>query len=232
MVAAAGCLLTCLLSCRVAFMMAPSRKCWRRPPQGAPDDGTKTGSMPSGRGQSGGTGAPPAARTISMTVSQSARWHLAAVAAAAACMTHQRTTHPPAAAAARSLSWGEGQCQLTGRGPLSRSLSEIMLPPNLTEIERSAFNQCTSLSEIALPPNLTEIGDFAFRFCTSLSEITLPPNLAEIGVGTFSRCTSLKNITLPPNYFHSCTSLSEITMPPTLTEIRGCPCGGCKVRTY
>ena len=63
------------------------------------------------------------------------------------------------------------------------SLSEITLPPNLTEIGECAFYGCMSLSEITLPPNLTEIGQFAFSLerdqsaaqpCTSLTEITLP----------------------------------------------------------
>ena len=38
-----------------------------------------------------------------------------------------------------------------------------MLPPNLTEIGRSAFYGCTSLSEITLPHNLTEIEMCAFQ---------------------------------------------------------------------
>ena len=54
-----------------------------------------------------------------------------------------------------------------------------------------AFPGCSSLSEIALPPNLTEIGAHAFRKCTSLSKITLPPNLTEIVTKTFCWCTSL-----------------------------------------
>ena len=41
-------------------------------------------------------------------------------------------------------------------------MSKITLPPTLTAIGESAFNECTSLIEIKLPPNLTEIGRSAF----------------------------------------------------------------------
>ena len=42
--------------------------------------------------------------------------------------------------------------------------------------ETSVFRECSSLSEITLPPNLTEIGKLTLGRCTSLREITLPPN--------------------------------------------------------
>ena len=77
-------------------------------------------------------------------------------------------------------------------------LSEMTLPPNLTEIGHSALSGCTSLSEITLSPNLTEIGQHAFSECMSLSAITLPPNLTGTGESALSGCTFLSEMTLPP----------------------------------
>ena len=42
-------------------------------------------------------------------------------------------------------------------------MSEIALPPALTEIEQHTFAGCTSLSEIRLPPTLADIGGCAFH---------------------------------------------------------------------
>ena len=53
---------------------------------------------------------------------------------------------------------------------------------------RGAFSSCTSLSEITLPPNLTEIGKYVFYQCTSLSEITLPAGPVNIGRHAFAGC--------------------------------------------
>jgi hypothetical protein len=62
---------------------------------------------------------------------------------------------------------------------------------------RGAFSSCQSLSEIVLPPNLTEIGELAFCRCTSLTEIILPPNLTKVGLSAFDGCASLSVIVLP-----------------------------------
>ena len=80
------------------------------------------------------------------------------------------------------------------------SLSEIALPPNLTEIGAAAFRKCTSLSEIALPPNLIEIGQYAFSDCTSLTEVTLPVGPVYFGHAAFEGCPGV--LELPPNEDH------------------------------
>ena len=54
-------------------------------------------------------------------------------------------------------------------------VSDITLPPSLTEIGIEAFHNCSSLTEIALLPNLKKIGDSAFDGCSSLNKIGCGP---------------------------------------------------------
>ena len=55
----------------------------------------------------------------------------------------------------------------------------------------SAFDSCSSLSEITLPPNLTEIETCTLYSCTSLTDITLPPNRTAIEWYAFWGCTDV-----------------------------------------
>ena len=60
------------------------------------------------------------------------------------------------------------------------------------------FSGCSSLRKITLPPNLTEIGRSAFRGCTSLSEITLPAGPVVIGSRAFGACPGTPQQLLAP----------------------------------
>ena len=53
-----------------------------------------------------------------------------------------------------------------------RELSQIILPPRLKSIGRSAFSQCIELTSIVLPPSMESIGEHAFFNCIRLKEVT------------------------------------------------------------
>ena len=55
----------------------------------------------------------------------------------------------------------------------------------LAEIEKSAFQACSSLKTIALPARLKTIGEAAFKQCASLQFVTLSENLEMIGASCF-----------------------------------------------
>ena len=76
------------------------------------------------------------------------------------------------------------------------SLSEVILPENLTSIPNSTFAYCTSLKSIDLPKGLQIIGDMAFSG-TGLESVDIPEGVFSIGVNAFRDCRSLENITLP-----------------------------------
>ncbi|HEX2927068.1 MAG TPA: leucine-rich repeat protein, partial [Ruminiclostridium sp.] len=106
------------------------------------------------------------------------------------------------------------------------ALSEVILPESVTEIDGSAFWECTYLESINIPQNVTKIGNSAFSGCSSLKHITLPSSVTQIGVGAFQNCTSLTSITLPPDVaniedytFMNCNALNSVTLPTNATSI-------------
>ena len=114
----------------------------------------------------------------------------------------------------------------------------LALSTTTTEIERGAFQYCTSLALTHLPPNLTSIGVEAFEGCEALALTHLPPNLEYIGEWAFHGCEALALTHLPHNLasigewtFKSCTSLALTHLPSNLTEIgRGAFLGCSQLR--
>ena len=100
-----------------------------------------------------------------------------------------------------------------------KSLKEISIPSNITDISYQCFSGCTSLEKASLPDTLKSISDFSFSNCTALKEIKLPDTLEIIYGHAFSGCTSLEKIELPDNAkigsyaFLNCTSLSDVRLP-------------------
>ena len=61
------------------------------------------------------------------------------------------------------------------------NLKSVKLPPNMTEIKRNAFKNCTKLTQIDLSKtSITEIVHNAFEGCTSLSSFVFPSSLNKI----------------------------------------------------
>ena len=51
------------------------------------------------------------------------------------------------------------------------NVTDVMIPPGVTKIERETFSGCTSLKRIALPKSVRSIGVAAFADCASLEDI-------------------------------------------------------------
>ena len=77
------------------------------------------------------------------------------------------------------------------------SLSDIILPVNLTAIARSGLNSCTSLTSVTLPTGMKSIGYLAFRNCSSLNNVTIPTTVNVIDTAAFLYCESLPDIEIP-----------------------------------
>ena len=75
-------------------------------------------------------------------------------------------------------------------------LSEITLPASLTEIGKSAFEECSSLKSITIPASVEKIDTSAFYACRSLTHVTILNPKIEINSCAFSFCSSLKRITV------------------------------------
>ena len=100
-------------------------------------------------------------------------------------------------------------------------LEEIILPNNITSIEKRAFQRCKKLISIILPSTVTSIGKMAFYDCDELKSVTVQGDLTSIGWSCFMLCEKLQNINIPNsvNYiggeaFYKCSSLKSVNIPP------------------
>lgn len=110
------------------------------------------------------------------------------------------------------------------------TVTEIVIPASVTEIEGSAFQGCTQLESVTFAEGseLSSIGTYAFDYCPSLEEIVIPASVTSIGKKGFSGCRSLKKITFAEGSelssigiyaFYNCTSLEEIVIPASVGTI-------------
>ena len=71
------------------------------------------------------------------------------------------------------------------------------IPNSVTEIEESAFGNCTSLTSVTIPNGVTKLNYGVFYGCTSLTNVTIPDSVTEIDWRVFSGCTSLTSVIIP-----------------------------------
>ena len=65
------------------------------------------------------------------------------------------------------------------------TLTEVVIPDSVIDIENRAFEDCSSLVKVEIPDNGVNIGDDAFRECGALSNIVIPDSVKNIGTGAF-----------------------------------------------
>ena len=80
----------------------------------------------------------------------------------------------------------------------------VMLPDGI-------FQGCKSLKEVVMPENITEISNCAFENCTSLEHIEIPDGVMYLNDGLFDGCTSIRTVNLP-------VTIEAITSPSVLPE--------------
>ena len=93
-------------------------------------------------------------------------------------------------------------------------LLRVQIPDSVTKIGDFAFEH-SGLTELVIPPNVTEIGLGAFSFCEDLTTVTLPDDLRSIGTEAFYGCVNLNTIIVPDtvteiadNAFDACANLT------------------------
>ena len=108
------------------------------------------------------------------------------------------------------------------------NLIHIILPENITSIDKSAFYECSQMTNIEIPQTVKSIGAYGFYCCTKLSDIELPSSMDEIGQRAFLGCKKLSYIKLSNGLtaindatFSGCTKLSSVKLPTTLNSIGG-----------
>ena len=105
------------------------------------------------------------------------------------------------------------------------SVTSVVLPSSLTQIDGYAFYGASKLTSITIPSSVTSIGEYAFEFCTSLKSFTVPATVKIIRNGVFYGCTALASVTLNSGltsigaYSFVNTALTSVTIPKTVTTI-------------
>lgn len=106
----------------------------------------------------------------------------------------------------------------------SATLESVILPKNITTIEKEAFRGCSNLISITIFENVKSIGNMAF-YGSSLSEIDIPKGVETIGSGAFRFC-NLSEITIPEGVktieycaFSDNKNLKSVTIPQSVTSI-------------
>lgn len=117
-----------------------------------------------------------------------------------------------------------------------KTLEEIVLPTNITELPSYTFYGNTALKEVKLPVSLTKIGISAFSNCEKIEKIEIPKYVTEIGIMAFEQCNNLKEIkfadgsklaTIYYRAFADCTKLTSIEIPEGTTTIYKNAFNGC-----
>ena len=79
------------------------------------------------------------------------------------------------------------------------SLVSVKLPEGLSEIDQYMFANCIRLQHVDMPDSITKINIYAFHNCTSLTSLALPKNLSSLSVGCFDKCINLQHVVVPPS---------------------------------
>ena len=95
--------------------------------------------------------------------------------------------------------------------------------PNVTKINRNAFELCYYITSLSLP-KLETVGVSVFASCQNLVEIKLP-KIIKTSVSCFISCKALETIILPSvttmtagTEFSACTALKKVILP-SITEL-------------
>ena len=80
-------------------------------------------------------------------------------------------------------------------GVKDKTVTEIVIPDCVTDIEPYAFSGCSGLTSITIGNGVTSIGERAFSDCSGLTSITIPDSVTFIGSYAFSGCNNLNSVT-------------------------------------
>lgn len=68
---------------------------------------------------------------------------------------------------------------------------EVFIPDGVSQIDWSAFENCTNLKKITIPDSVTSISSCAFKGCTNLTDINIPDSVYFFNSDAFCGCRGL-----------------------------------------
>jgi len=100
--------------------------------------------------------------------------------------------------------------------PITKSGS-YTIPPSVSRIAGSAFEDCDKLNSVSIPELVVYIGKKAFEDCYNLATVNIPTIVDTIEARAFEDCKKLTTITIPvsvsyigSNVFQGCSGLTSI----------------------
>lgn len=98
-------------------------------------------------------------------------------------------------------------------------MTTCLLPTTVTKVKENAYHSCEKLYEINFS-NISEIGKSAFEDCNSLKKLEFSNELEKIGKQAFKNCLGVKEatVTMPKNY-DSSYFRGLLDMCPNLTKL-------------
>ena len=113
-------------------------------------------------------------------------------------------------------------------------IEKIILPNNVTTIDKQAFWACKNLKEVSWGNSVKTIGGNAFGNCDNLTKIGDMSKVEKIDSHAFYDCRSIEKVILGNNLqsigssaFYQCYNLTEISIPDKVTEIGGMAFENC-----
>ncbi len=103
---------------------------------------------------------------------------------------------------------------------MNTSITKVVIPEGVEEIQKYAFYNCINLEEVVIPDSMKFIREYAF-YKTEIKEIDLKKSKL-IGAFAFAECSQLQTVVMPEMYaigrraFENCVSLNNVD----LTELR------------
>ena len=77
---------------------------------------------------------------------------------------------------------------------IDRSITDITIPSDITEISAYAFASSSKLANVIINDNIASINTQAFKDCSALATITIPASVTDIAADAFIGCTNLTDI--------------------------------------
>ena len=99
---------------------------------------------------------------------------------------------------------------------MNTSITKVIIPEGVEEIQKYAFYNCIHLKEVVIPNSMKFIREYAF-YKTEIEEIDLK-NSKLIGAFAFAENSTLKRVVMPEMYaigrraFENCTSLNDVDL--------------------